>query len=107
MEAKFAMHVYFCVSVMTINKKWPGALLPVTTSSLLQLTNNTMHGGETWYAYVFQGFLTTKHKVREIMSNSSSISVALQYIANAQKGQYGGIHVGNNTRLYSKNGEIL
>ena len=39
-----------------MNKKWPQALLPITTSSLLKLANHAMHGCETWYACVFERF---------------------------------------------------
>ena len=38
----------------TIDKKLPQALF--TTSSLPKLAHHTMHGGETWYACVFQRF---------------------------------------------------
>ena len=53
---KLGMHVYFCVSMTAINKKWPQALFLITTFSLLKLANHTMHGGETWYACVFLRF---------------------------------------------------
>ena len=56
MEVKLGARVYFSVSMVTLNKKWPRALFPITTSSLLKLTHHTMHGGETWYACVFQRF---------------------------------------------------
>ena len=54
MEVKLCTHVYFSVSMTTINKKWPRALLPITTSSLLKLAHHAMHGGETLYACVFK-----------------------------------------------------
>ena len=50
---KLGTHVYFSVSMTTMNKKCPQALF---SSSLLKLANNGMHGSETWYAYVFQCF---------------------------------------------------
>ena len=56
MEVKLGTHGYLSVSMTTINKKLPQALFPVTTSSLLKLAHHAMHGGETWYAYVFQRF---------------------------------------------------
>ena len=40
----------------TMNQKWPQALFPITTSSLLKLENHAMHGSETWHACVFQHF---------------------------------------------------
>ena len=46
-------HVYFIVSMTTVNKKCPKALFPITTFSLLKLT---MHGAETWYTCVFERF---------------------------------------------------
>ena len=49
-------HVYLSVSMTTINKKFPQALFPITTSSLLKLAHHTMHGGETWYVCVFKCF---------------------------------------------------
>ena len=56
MELKLGTHVYLSVSMTTVNKKFPQALFPITTSSLLKLANHVMHGSETWYAYVFQCF---------------------------------------------------
>ena len=56
MEMKLCAHVYFIVSMTTVNKKCPQALFPITTSSILKLAHHTMRGGETWYAYVFQSF---------------------------------------------------
>ena len=56
MEMKLRVHVYSIVSMTTISKKCPQALFPITTSSLLKLANHTMHGGETWYACVFECF---------------------------------------------------
>ena len=53
MEVKLDMHVYFRVSMMTMNKKWPKALIPIITSSPLKLANHAMHGSETCYACVF------------------------------------------------------
>ena len=50
------MHVYFSVFMTIMNKKWPWALFPITTSSLLKLANHAMHGAETWYACVFERF---------------------------------------------------
>ena len=41
MEVKLGMHVLFSVSMKTINKKWPQALFPITTSSLLKLANHS------------------------------------------------------------------
>ena len=43
MEVKLATHVYFTVSITTMNKKLPRALFLITTSSLLKLAN---HSGE-------------------------------------------------------------
>ena len=37
-------------------QKWPQALFPITTSSLLKLINHAMHGAETWYACVVERF---------------------------------------------------
>ena len=55
------MHVYFSVSMTIMNKKWPQALFPITTSSLLKLANHAMHGAETWYTCVFRSVsMTTK-----------------------------------------------
>ena len=56
MEMKLCAHVFFIVSMTTINKKCPQALFPITTSSLLKLAYHTMHGGETWYTCVFPRF---------------------------------------------------
>ena len=56
MEMKLCSHVYFIVSMTTVNKKWPQALFPITTSSLLKLANHAMHGSETWYACVYERF---------------------------------------------------
>ena len=56
MEVKLGTHVYFRVSMTTVNKKCPQALFPITTSSLLKLANYAMHGAETWYACVFECF---------------------------------------------------
>ena len=56
MEVKLGTHVYFSVSMTTMNKKWPTALFPLTTSSLLKLAHHTMHGSETCYACVFHRF---------------------------------------------------
>ena len=56
MEMKLCAHVYFIVSMTTVNKKCPQALLPITTSSLLKLANHAMHGSETWYACAFECF---------------------------------------------------
>ena len=56
MELKLGTHVYLSASMATIDKKLPQALFNVTTSSLLKLANHAMHGGETWYACVFQRF---------------------------------------------------
>ena len=39
MEMKVWVHVYFIVSMTTINKKCPQALFPTTTSSLLHFSN--------------------------------------------------------------------
>ena len=52
MEMNLSAHAYFNVSMTTVNKKWPWALFPITTSSLLKLANHAMHGSETWYACV-------------------------------------------------------
>ena len=54
MEMKLRAHVYSIVSVTTISKKFPQALFPITTSSLLKLANHAMHGNETWYTCVFE-----------------------------------------------------
>ena len=56
MEVKLGTHVYFSVSMTTVYKKWPQALSPITTSSLLKLVNYAIHGSETWYACVFHRF---------------------------------------------------
>ena len=56
MEMKLCAHVYSIVSMTTVDKKWPQALFPITTSSLLKLANHAMHGAETWYACIFQRF---------------------------------------------------
>ena len=56
MEIKLWSHIYFIVSITTINKKCPQALFPITTSSLLKLANHAMHVAETWYACVFERF---------------------------------------------------
>ena len=56
MEMKLCAHMYFIVSMTTVNKKCPQALFPITTSSLLKLANHAMHGAETWYACVFEHF---------------------------------------------------
>ena len=56
MEVKLGKHVYFSVSMTTMNKKFPWALFLITTSSLVKHANHAMHGSETWYAYVFQCF---------------------------------------------------
>ena len=41
---------------MTINKKCPQELFPITTSSLLKLAHHKMDGGKAWYTCVLQGF---------------------------------------------------
>ena len=41
MEVKLATHVYFTVSITTMNKKLLRALFLITTSSLLKLTNHS------------------------------------------------------------------
>ena len=56
MEMKLCAHMYFVVSMTTVNKKWPQVLFPITTSSLLKLANHAMHGAETWCACVFERF---------------------------------------------------
>ena len=56
MEVKLGTHMYFSVSITTMNKKWPQALFPITTSSLLKLANHAMHGIGTYYACVFHHF---------------------------------------------------
>ena len=56
MEMKLCAHVYSIVSMTTVNKKFPQALFPITTSSLLKLANHAMHGNETWYTCVFECF---------------------------------------------------
>ena len=56
MEVKLGTRVYFSVSMMIMNKKWPRALFPITTSLLLKLADHAMHVGETWYTCVFQHF---------------------------------------------------
>ena len=43
MEVKLGTHVYFNVSMTTMNKKLPQAFFLITTSSLLKLVN---HSGE-------------------------------------------------------------
>ena len=52
MEMKLCAHVYSIVSMTTISKKFPQALFPITTSSLLKLANHAMHGSETWYTCI-------------------------------------------------------
>ena len=52
MEMKLCVHMYFIVSMTTVNKKSPQAL----SLSLLKLANHAMHGGETSYACVFECF---------------------------------------------------
>ena len=49
MEMKLCVHVYFIVSMTTINEKYPQALFPITASSLLKLANHAMHGGTHVY----------------------------------------------------------
>ena len=56
MEMKLCAHTYFIVSITTVNKKFPQALFPITTSSLLKLANYGAHGDETLCAYVFHCF---------------------------------------------------
>ena len=56
MEMKLCAHMYFIVSMTTVNKKFPQALFPITTSSLLKLANHVMDGAETLYACVFECF---------------------------------------------------
>ena len=56
MEVKLCMLVYLSVSITTINKKFPQALFPITTSSLLKLAHHKMDGGKAWYTCVLQGF---------------------------------------------------
>ena len=56
MEVILGTHVYFSVSMTTMNKRLPQALFPITTSSLLKLANHAMHGAETWYVCVFRCF---------------------------------------------------
>ena len=56
MEVKLGTHVYLSVSMTTINKKWPQALFPIATSSLLKLAHHVMHGAETWCACIFERF---------------------------------------------------
>ena len=55
MEMKLCAHVYFIVSMTTVNKKCPQALFPIT-SSFLKLANHAMHRAETWYTCVFERF---------------------------------------------------
>ena len=62
MEIKLCAHMYFIVSMTTVNKKCLQALFPITTSSLLKLANHAMHGAETWYAYVLGVSMTTIDK---------------------------------------------
>ena len=56
MEMKLCAHMYFIVSMTTVNKKCPRAIFPITDSSLLKLANHAMHRAETWYACVFERF---------------------------------------------------
>ena len=56
MEIKLWSHIYLIFSTTTINRKFPRALFPITTSSLLKLANHAMHGAKTWYACVFERF---------------------------------------------------
>ena len=63
MKVKLGMHVYFSVSMTIMNKKWPQALLLITTSSLLKLAN---HGGEIctqWYLRVFMMSTSLRHSI--------------------------------------------
>ena len=55
MEMKLCVHMYFIVSMTTV-QKCPQAHFPITTSSLLKLANHVMHGAETWYACIFEHF---------------------------------------------------
>ena len=51
------MEMKLCaLSMTTVNKKCPQALLPITTPSLLKLANHAMHGSETWYTCAFECF---------------------------------------------------
>ena len=63
------MHVYFSVSMTTINKKRPQALFLITTSSLLKLAHHKMDGGKAWYTCVLQGF--HDNNIKKMASGSS------------------------------------
>ena len=77
MEMKLCAHVYFIVSMTTVNKKCPQALFPITTPSLLKLANHTIHGGETWYVCVFQRFhYDHEQKWPQAITTSSLLKLA-------------------------------
>ena len=56
MEVKLGTHMCSIVSMTTTNKKLPQAIFFKITSSLLKLAQYSTHGGETWYACVFNRF---------------------------------------------------
>ena len=56
MELKLGMHVYYTVSMTTMNKKLPQALFPYNYFFTSQIAHHTMHGGETWNTCVFERF---------------------------------------------------
>ena len=90
MEVKLGTHVYFSVSMTTMNK-WPQALFLITTSSLLKLAHHTMHGGETWYTCVFQRF----HDNHEQMASGTfSYNYILLHFSNLQTMQYMEVKLG-------------
>ena len=70
------MHMYWSVSMTAIDKKLPQALFPVTTSSILKFAHHTMHGGETWYACVFQCFHDDHEQKIAPITTSSLLKLA-------------------------------
>ena len=62
-------------------QKCPRALFPITTSSLLKLANHAMHGGETWYACVFQCF-HDNHEQKMASGTSPITTSSLLKLAN-------------------------
>ena len=74
MEVKLDTHVYFTVSITTMNKKLPQALFLITTSSLLKLAN---HSGEI----CMQVYLSIS-----MMSPSLRYSISIHTIGNFYRG---------------------
>ena len=63
MKVKLGTHVYFSISVTTINKKRPQALFPITTSSLFKLANHAMHEVKFGMHAYFSISMTTMNKM--------------------------------------------